>query len=174
MVFNKNLASRYDLYYQKCLSIILSLETWSRLDVFSRSWVFGLVFLAWLILEGAKTSNKYDGRKERVWLRYPIWWCQFNVTFPCLHGSDGVFYNTSSTYPYPTDPHAAFRAFFYLHHTVAIISYPYPTYGDICFSRILSTCYVPYPTASISQAWRKAWWSQWRININGANSSCIP
>jgi len=25
------------------------------------------------------------------------WWCQFNVTFPCLHGSDDLFYNTFST-----------------------------------------------------------------------------
>ena len=33
---------------------------------------------------------------------------------------------------------------------------------------------VTYRTFSSSQAWRKAWWSQCRTNINGASSSCIP
>jgi len=31
-----------------------------------------------------------------------------------------------------------------------------------------------YLTFSNSQAWRKAWWSQWSTNINGASNSCIP
>lgn len=31
-----------------------------------------------------------------------------------------------------------------------------------------------YSNVSTSAAWRNAWWSQWRMNINGASSSCIP
>lgn len=43
-------------------------------------------------------------------------------------------------------------------------------WGTSVYIRHLDT----YSNVSTSAAWRNAWWSQWRMNISGASSSCIP
>ena len=34
--------------------------------------------------------------------------------------------------------------------------------------------FATYSSVSISLAWRKAWWSQWRTKMSGASNSCMP